>query len=394
MTAVADIGQPVLDEQAFGQEWSLSVVVRRESGGTTLAREPLAEAYLVEARREAWFNGVLRRGRPRVPFEDLATRLAPVHKDGRCVGIVIEARAPGGDETTFHAFAFTFVAPLAQRVGERLFQDGVLAKGDTFLYELQARPGPATGGPGPEPAGGLTITTETRPPSYATMRLSPLLAEARTVGDVTGGCFPVVFSESAHDTAEHYARKGAVSVPPVESGAVLIGRLCACPDSGEMFVTVDEAVEVFDAAQQEFALIYTSSTWSQVEAILRSHRARPGGEHTRLIGQSHGHNWALAGEPCEICPEAEVCGKTNVFVSTEDSRFMRAVFAGQPWALCWIAGTNARGDNVVKLFTLHRGALLERGYHVVEDRHLQDTMTRSDIGANHEKEIGADGAAR
>ena len=37
-------------------------------------------------------------------------------------------------------------------------------------------------------------------------------------------------------------------------------------------------------------------------------------------------------------------------------------------------GTNARGDNVVKLFTLRRGALLERGYHVVEDRHLQDTL--------------------
>ncbi|MHC4381777.1 MAG: hypothetical protein ACYTFF_05630 [Planctomycetota bacterium] len=373
MTAVADIGQPVLDEQAFRQEWSLSVVVRRESGGAPLACEPLAAADLVEARREAWFNGFLRRGRPQVRFEDVTTRLAPVHKEGRCVGIVLEASAAAGGETTFHPFAFTFVAPLAQSVGERLFQDGLLAKGDTFLYELQARPGPATGGPDPESSGALVITTETRPPSWATKRLSPLVAEARSVGDVSSTCFPVFFSESAHDKAEHYARKGAASMPPVESGALLIGRLCACPDSGEMYVAVDDAVEVFDATQQEFALIYTGSTWSQVEALLRSYLARPGGEHTRLVGQSHGHNFGLAGEPCAACPEAEVCGKTNVFVSTEDRRFMRAVFAGQPWALCWIAGANARGESVVKLFTLHRGALLERGYHVVEDRHLRDT---------------------
>jgi hypothetical protein len=373
MTAVADIGQPVLDEQDFRQEWSLSVVVRRESGGATLASEPLTAGDLVEVRREAWFNGFLRRGRPDVPFEDVATRAAPVRKDGRCVGIVLETRAPGKDEKTFHAFAFTFVAPLAQRVGERLYQQGILAKGATFLYELQARPGPAIGGPGPEAsAPGLTITTETRPPSYATMPLRPLLAEARVIGDVSGGCFPVVFSASAHDRAEHYARKGGASVPPVESGAVLIGRLCACPDGGEMFVVVDDAVEVFDAAQEEFALIYTSSTWRQVETILRSYLCRPGGEHTRLVGQSHGHNYGVADEPCEICHEAEVCGKTNVFVSTEDRRFMRALFAAQPWGLCWIAGTNARGGNVAKLFTLSRGALLERGYHVAEDRHLRN----------------------
>ena len=142
-----------------------------------------------------------------------------------------------------------------------------------------------------------------------------------------------------------------------------------------MFVTVDDAVEVFDATQREFALISTSATWNQVEAILRSYRAGPGRDLVRLVGQSHGHNFGVEGEPCSLCAETEVCGKTNVFVSTEDRRFMRSVFAAQPWALCWIAGTNARGDNVFKLFTLSRGALLERGYHVVDERHLKDMDT-------------------
>jgi hypothetical protein len=55
-----------------------------------------------------------------------------------------------------------------------------------------------------------------------------------------------------------------------------------------------------------------------------------------------------------------------VFVSAADRTFMRTVFAGQPFALCWIAGTNARSEEVSSLFTLRAGVLQARGYHVVE----------------------------
>ncbi len=56
-----------------------------------------------------------------------------------------------------------------------------------------------------------------------------------------------------------------------------------------------------------------------------------------------------------------------MFVSTADRTFMRTVFAGQPFALCWIAGTNARRENVSRLYTLRRGVLQPRGYHVVKE---------------------------
>jgi hypothetical protein len=373
MAAVAEIDELALDEHAFQQDWSLSVVVRGGLDGPPLARQALAEADLVEARSEAWFNGFLRRGCPDVPFESVETRLAPIYKDKRCTGFVLEAFGPEGRDKTYHAFTLPFVAPVAQRMSETLLEQGGLARGDTFVYELEARPQPMSPGPDPK-ARGLKISTRRKPPRYATTRLAPILAETRAVGNVSGAYFPVIFSESAHGKAEHYSRKGAAHEPPLESGALLIGRLCACPDSGEMFVTVDDAVEVFDATQREFALIYTGATWSQVEAILQGYRAGPGGELVRLVGQSHGHNFVLEGDPCALCPQAPVCGRTNVFVSTEDRRFMRAVFAGQPWALCWIAGTNARAENVAKLFTLRCGTHLERGYHVVEDRHLKATQ--------------------
>ena len=56
-----------------------------------------------------------------------------------------------------------------------------------------------------------------------------------------------------------------------------------------------------------------------------------------------------------------------MFVSRDDRRFMRSVFARQPWALCWIAGTNARGENVSKLFTQRNGVYRERGYGVLDE---------------------------
>jgi hypothetical protein len=366
-----------LDNQAFQTSWTLRVVVRGSADGPPLRHQDLGDAELAEARREAWFNGLLRRGRPDVPFEAVDTRLAPVHAESRCVGFVLEARERGSEDRTFHPFTLHYVAPLAHRMAEELVELGALARGDAYAYELEIRPREAPAEP-VAGAGGIAITTTTRPPDHARMPLVPLLERARLVGEAASRCFPVVFAESAHEKAEHYARKGAASDPPVETGALLIGRLCACPDSGEMFVVVDDALEVFDAAQQEFALIYTSATWTRVETVLRGLRARPGGDPTRLVGQAHGHNFDLNLQRCDACDAAAVCTTTNVFVSAEDRRFMRAVFAGQPWSLCWIAGTNARDEDVAKLFTMRCGAPAERGYHVAPDRFLEATRENND----------------
>ena len=176
----------------------------------------------------------------------------------------------------------------------------------------------------------------------------------------------MVFTEAAHEKSRKIARRGADDNPPVETGSLLIGELCACPDSGEFFVTVDDAIEVVDAEQKEFSLIPSSRSWTRVQAVLDRLTDTDAGGTRRLVGQSHGHNFALEGDPCALCATAKECGRTTVFVSTADRTFMRTVFAGQPFALCWIAGSNARGDEVASLFTLRAGVLQARGYHVVD----------------------------
>ncbi len=360
-------GSAALSDQAgFAQDWAFSVQLRARSGEPLLAEEPVRDADLMEARGETWFNGFLRKGFHDVPLDAVDMRHAPITTSGRCVGFSILAECAGTGTRAVQAFGPVSMTHVAQRAADRLVADGVLREGDTYRWALEAAPAEA---PPPDLADdGLRITTSVQPLSYASVPLAALLSRARHMGEPADGCFPVVFTEPAHDKAWHYARKGAACTPAVETGALLRGRLCACPDTGEMFVTVDDAIEVSDATQSEFALIYTTGTWSQVESLRQRFDVADG---VRLVGQSHGHNFGLEGEPCALCATARECSRTTVFVSAADRAFMRAVFAGQPFALCWIAGTNARREEVAKLFTLRAGALQPRGYHVIDD--VQDS---------------------
>ena len=369
------LAAPTFDESPFADDWSLRVIVRREGGGPAIASEQVTEADLAEARAEVWFNGFLRKGEAQTPYERLTMRLAPVMTEDRCLGFVLEARdegragqAPGRFR---QAFGVTALAPFAQRAADALVKQEVLKAGDLYQYGIeplrQAPPRPARA------LGWVKVTFQAKPLRYEVRALEPLLAEARVVGDLDEAAFPVVFSESALGRAERFARKGADRRPPVETGALLVGTLFACPASGEMYLGIHEAIEVFDATQQEFALIYTSRTWSRVQAMLRRFDAAC--VPRRLVGQAHGHNFVLDGAPCAACATAKECPRTTVFVSAADRAFMRAVFARQPWAVCWIAGTNARGENVAALYTARGGVLRQRGYHVVADERLSTITT-------------------
>jgi len=355
--------------EAFGDDWSLAIGLRKTADGRTLLEEPVTEADLAEARSEAWLNGFLRQGHPDLPLEAVTTRIAPLFTDDRCIGFALRAERPptteAGATPSVHTFGVTCLAPVAQRASARLLADGRLTEDDTYIYELHARTGPTAPEPSQEHAG-IKITTRTAPLRFATRPLGPLVAAARPVGEITDGVLSVVFTEAAHEKSRLFARRGAGGTPPVETGSILLGELCACPDSGELFVTVDDAIEVVDAEQQEFSLIPSSRSWTRIQGVLDRLTGTDTTSTHRLVGQSHGHNFGLEGEPCALCATATECGRTTVFVSAADRTFMRTVFAGQPFALCWIAGTNARAEEVASLFTLRAGVLQARGYHVVE----------------------------
>jgi hypothetical protein len=88
----------------------------------------------------------------------------------------------------------------------------------------------------------------------------------------------------------------------------------------------------------------------------------------RLLGQCHGHNFLPNdGHVCDECEKRPVCSLTSVFVSDDDSTWMRAVFARQPWALCQIYGLSARKEPLHRLYSLKDGSWQPRGYFRLPD---------------------------
>ncbi|MHC4948428.1 MAG: hypothetical protein ACYTG1_09225 [Planctomycetota bacterium] len=353
---------PAPDDPVFDRAWRLDVVLRDAATDRVLDTERVSGPDLLDAQGEAWFDGFVRRGHRDLPFEDLRFDVAPSRRDGGCDGFLVRARPrDGGGAAALH-FPAAALAHTADRAATRLLASGDLAEGSLYLYTVR---GTAEAGPHPASASAaadLRVEVRSTRPALDAVPLGPLLAAARRTGDVAADDLPVVFRRAALEKAERYARKGAAAAPPVETGCMLVGRLGADPGDATLYLLVDDAIEV-RAEEAEFSLVYTAATWSDIHRAL----AGPaGGGPRRLVGQAHGHNFRLDGEPCAECATRAECTRTTVFTSGADRRFMRTVFARQPWALCWIAGTNARGDSVSALYTFRRGVLRRRGYFVTD----------------------------
>lgn len=350
----------------------LTVVLRAESNLVELTREPVTDADCVDLFSEAWLHNVLRKGRPDIPFEQAGLRLLPSFTEGsefKCTGFEVACRLPDGTEARSQ-FGLLALQAVASRAAERLLQSKMLQPEEKYCFEVVLEPDR------PEPTAAaqerFAVIVKRQALTFLRIPLRPLLREATAVNMVSDDCFPVFFTAAALARAERYARLGASQHPPVETGAVLIGSLCACLESGEFFCVVHDALEVQDAEQTAFSLNYTNKSWTRLQALMKARQAAGPGRAERLLGQSHGHNFLPNdGKTCEACPTRPVCDLSSVFVSRDDRLWSRAVFFRQPWQLCQIFGLTARNDPVSGLFGLSGGRLRERGFFLLPDFALE-----------------------
>ena len=375
---------------------TLAVALRLERDAPELIREPVTDDDLVDVCSEAWLEGVLRRGKPSVAMDDMATRVIPIpSKDGRvCTGYTIETVDHDG-HTARRDFSIRSLEDVAVRAAQRLISRGILAAEDTYYFELLAQPRPAKAAQartqrrtadnvsrrrkGSEADDGVDAGANRAQPfkgerrilplTVLTVPVEPLLRRAEVIGPADEETWKVFYTERALVKAECFARKGASSHPPVETGGVLIGALCACPETGDFFVVVVDVLEVTDAEHEKFSLSYSGKTWKRIQTVLRARQSRRSTRAHRIVGQCHGHNFVpLDGAPpCELCPQMEVCGRSSVFVSRDDVVWSRAVFRHQPWNLSHIFGLNAREEQVQGLFAQRDGRFQERGFRVIVD---------------------------
>ena len=369
--------------------WDLWVSVRLNKDGPEVTWEPVTEEDLADARCEAWLTGCLRKGYLHIPLEEMPARLVPLPTTDSlsCAGFAIEVTHPGG-ESIRQVFSLKSLQHVASRAAQRLVAEGTLKPNGIYFFKLLAEPRPsgrtATVTSAITSARTSSQTSETTSATHATTpfamvaRPQPLMALelpldtvlrlAKPVGEKERDSFPVFYTEKAFTQAEHYSRLGASSHPPVETGAVLVGSLCSCPETGELFTVVGDALEARDAEQKEFSLFYSSQSWARIQAIMRGRQTQPPTRSHRILGQAHGHNFLPSNQPpCETCEKVNDCRRTSVFVSADDHLWSRAVFHRQPWHLCHIFGLTARGEPVHSLFGLSGGSLVERGFNVIPD---------------------------
>ena len=232
---------------------------------------------------------------------------------------------------------------------------------------------PAPLGPPGSPA--FNFSVKSLPPACLRVPLRPLVERATAVGVLDEEAFLVFFTAAALAKAEACSRRGAESVPAVESGGVLVGSLALCEETKEFFVIVTDALEVSEAEQTAFSLAYSGPSWNRIQAIMKARQAAHPEWTARLLGQCHGHNFLPNdGNRCDECDKRPVCGLSSVFVSRDDQTWMRAVFTRQPWALCQIFGLNARKEPVQQLYSLKDGLWQARGYLLLPEFEWDSTM--------------------
>lgn len=354
--------------------WTVSVGLRLEQGGPLVHHEPVTDDDLIDPMSECWLECVLRKGRLHVELDALRSQVVPLFRKGgtTCLGYTLEVEDSEG-HSGHREFTIHSLEGVAARGARRLIARGEMRQGDRYFFEIDAT---RDNGEHKVPADDvLTLEghTTTSPIVPLEIPISPLLERSRHVGPPDPNAFKVFYTEDALARVEELARRGGAVEPAVETGGVLVGSLARCPISADLFVLVLDVLEASGADQKEFSLYYSSDTWGRIQTVMRAMQSQAETRTFRIVGQTHGHNFLPDGgaPPCAACLQLDVCGRSSVFVSTDDVNWARAVFRRQPWQLSHIFGLNARRDKVQGLFGLRDGRLLERGFHVIPDFDLQ-----------------------
>jgi hypothetical protein len=365
------INQTVLPKLSHrNRTYNFTVNLKLQPDGPAIHSELVLPEDLIGIYSEVWLSAYLRKGRPEIGFNDLAYRLLPEFSNGsrhRCGRLVVESKQSDG-RIAHSPNGVEALRTVAERGAKGLLEKGILVFGQPYFYEVIAGEGvqgkDAMGQNAPVKSAPSKI--KYTPLIYREVSISPLIKRAAAVGAVDEG-MPIFFKKHTYTKAERFSRKGARYNPPAESGAVVLGWLGACPDTGEFFVVATEVIELVDTLQNKISLTYTDKTWANIQTVLRERQSTPATRAERIVGQSHGHNFlpCFGKKECHQCEEQQQCAATSVFVSENDLLWSRCVFSRQPWAFCQIFGLDARGTRVQQMYGFRLGRLVKRGFYVI-----------------------------
>ena len=357
------------------------VEVRRPEG-EVLAREDIPRAYLQpiveEALWRAWRNGSVGDDRSAL-WWDVQPRLG---RDGRANAVAeLELHVGDGHTTVDGAPAKTartqrfsmdvFDEP-AQEVVRRLLAARVLTAGDRYEVTILAHVpqeelrAPASA----EAASSFHVVHRESVPPLVEGRLEDWQARSTLLNPDAADEHdtPVFITESALEQAHRFCRRPGVR----EGGAALVGELKRqWQPKPEIFVVIDGCFEALHADRTRFSLTPTTDTYRHFEKQLALRRRRLGRPAELLLGIAHGHNFAPALDEqhnalCPSCPKQATCTLNSAYYSLDDSRFHKALFTKQVFAVGLVWGFTPREEDVLRVYGFRNGALRERAIHRVD----------------------------
>jgi proteasome lid subunit RPN8/RPN11 len=250
-------------------------------------------------------------------------------------GVTIHSVESGADPVEF-PLTYFFGAVTAASAG--LVDSGELQPGQEFDYRIYA----LSGGRNED---SLESTAEISPVDDAPAIVRRELATVTNGGAETtvAGRMPIVFSERV--LAE--ATELAASADDVETGGILVGKLCRDPD-GTVFSLVTAQIPAEHTSSTQHSLRFTPETWVSVDAAVR---LRNHDETT--LGWWHSHPFF-----CRKCTPLQraACPFSKPTFSAADRDVHREVFQ-QPWNVALLLSFLGQPSPSLDVFAWNRGQI-------------------------------------
>lgn len=247
-----------------------------------------------------------------------------------------------------------YFRPVVEVGSAVLVEEGKLQEGQRFLYEVSAFPRPRPPADERHPSDcGFTVEEITRPLPLASASLEAALRAAKRIDGPgwSDGDVPLFIPAAVIAEAKELARQAG----EVESGGVLIGRLCRDAGGDELFSVVTAFIAAPHAKAETTRLTFTADTWAAVRAAVDLR-----GQDELLLGWAHSHPFW-----CRSCPEERRrdCTLLRPFFSAHDVALHRAVFSG-PFHIALLLSDLGEDDLACDVFGWRYGMVTHRGYYL------------------------------
>jgi hypothetical protein len=317
---------------------------------------PLAKPDFARAVEAAFFEA-LRRGlfddyTP--PADALLLPCFAAPGSPRADGFAVALPLPGGDDYR-KEFPSEFFDRRARRVAAELARAGRVEEGSTVLYQLSA----CLEDGEEKPARGLRITVE---PESIDVPIRPGSRSAFGPAEPWDGPhpedLPVLLPRRVIEEALDDARRD----PGREVGGALLGHLRR--DGDELYLEVTCQVPAEQTSATETSITFTPQTWARVREVIEVR-----GEGEIFVGWVHSHPFRLC-KDCPLVPPPECVAKV-LFFSADDEFLMELSFP-RPFMVGLLTAVEpkleaALGHAPVRLYGWRDGAIVPRGFHVIDD---------------------------